>query len=285
MYLEYFKLRHWPFALTPDTHFFFNVPHVNEAMDTILHGLRLGEGLLKVTGEVGLGKTLLCRKLVNDLQADYAVVFLPNPVLTPGDLTKAIADELGVAFDFQQGYHAFLKVLLRQLIDMSGQSKRVVILVDEVQAMPDETLEALRLLSNLETERQKVLQIVLFAQPELDERLSQERFRSLRQRVGFSAHLSPLSPEQTRVYVEHRMLVAGCPVPQVFEKKALRVIHDASRGTPRLVNILCHKSLMVAFGRGAARVVGAHAHAAVADSVDLLGRVPPQSWWRRISGR
>ncbi len=192
MYLEHFGLTEPPFSLTPDTGYFFSYGHYADALNTLLVALKTGEGFIKVTGEVGTGKTLLCRKLLNTLDDGFVSAYIPNPMLTPYGLLTAMAEELGVSMDRHYGHHQLLKMISGRLIQFTAQGKRVVLCMDEAQAMPIETLEALRLLTNLETEKNKLLQVVLFAQPELDDKLRRQEIRQLKQRITFSYTLAPI---------------------------------------------------------------------------------------------
>ncbi|WP_297374520.1 AAA family ATPase [Acidiferrobacter sp.] len=268
MYERYFGLRELPFGLTPDTEYYFAHADQQEALNTLLAAVRMGEGFLKVTGEVGTGKTLLCRKLLAMLAADaqFMTAYIPNPTLDPLALIEAIATELAAPPAPGQGPHALARNLAAHLIECCAQGRRVVLCLDEVQAMPVETLESLRLISNLETEKRKLIQIILFGQPELDTRLEDRAVRQLRQRIAFSCRLGPLSLADTDDYLRHRLHVAGYEGPALFGKRALRVLYRASGGIPRLANILAHKSLMVAYGEGSTVVRARHMRLACADT-------------------
>ncbi|VAX02462.1 MSHA biogenesis protein MshM [hydrothermal vent metagenome] len=251
MYLEHFGLREMPFSLTPDTEFFYRYGAWQEAFEVLMVALRGGEGFIKISGEVGTGKTLLCRKLLASIdEGEFVTAWLPNPCLTPAALRMALADELGIRYPRNQGQHRLLTRINEALVDINASGRRVVVLLDEAQALPDDTLEALRLLTNLETEKRKLLQVVLFGQPELDERLAQPGLRQLRQRIGFSHHLRAIDREGLPGYLNHRLLVAGYHATPLFSAGAQAALFKASRGIPRLINILAHKSLMAAFGRG-----------------------------------
>jgi len=246
MYKAHFGLTEVPFGLTPNTQFYHPlVPHF-EALQVLTTALAAGEGFIKVTGEVGTGKTLICRKLLNELGDNYVIAYLPNPYLTPNEIRAAIASELSIDASLDQ--HQLTEALNHRLIALSAEDKQVVLLIDEAQMLPHETLEALRLISNLETESKKLLQVVLFGQPELDTRLQQDNLRQLRQRITFSYQLRPLLTNETSSYVEHRLTVSGYRGAPLFEAKALRLLHQASGGIPRLINILAHKCLMLSYG-------------------------------------
>ncbi|MDX1594928.1 MAG: AAA family ATPase [Gammaproteobacteria bacterium] len=266
MYLEHFGLREPPFRLTPDTDFLYLSPGHQEARNVLLVSLRSGEGFIKIIGEVGTGKTLLCRTLLNELGDDVVTAYLPNPCLSPNTFRTAFADELGVEYTPSHGMHKLLLATTRRLTELHAAGKQVVLLVDEAQAMPRDTLEAVRLLSNLETAKTKLLQIVLFAQPELDDRLQTRELRQLRQRITFAHTLRPLGPEDARAYLGHRIAIAGGHVHMLFERAAVDALCRASRGIPRLLNILAHKALMAAYGKGAPRVARAHAALAIEDT-------------------
>ncbi|MCK5640439.1 MAG: AAA family ATPase [Gammaproteobacteria bacterium] len=269
MYLEHFGLSEFPFSLTPDTGFFFPYGHYQDALNTLLVALKSGEGFIKVTGEVGTGKTLLCRKLLNTLGEGFHTAYIPNPALTPSALNLALADELGLVLARNIGQHRTLKEISKCLIELSAAEKKVVLCIDEAQAMPAETLEALRLLTNLETEKRKLLQVVLFGQPELDQHLARPSARQLRQRITFSHQLQPIDYDGVSAYVSHRLLVAGSAGTVQFQPKAMNDLYRASRGIPRLINILSHKALMACYGQGMKCVTGQHIKAAADDTEDV----------------
>jgi MSHA biogenesis protein MshM len=250
MYQEHFKLREAPFSLTPDPDYFYNYTGHQQALNVLLVALQSGEGLIKITGEVGTGKTLLCRKLIVALNNDFQTAYLPNPLLKPFELYQAFAEELGINIPSGITMHNLVKRITEQLVDLQKRGKKAVLCIDEAQAMPRETLEALRLFSNLETEKQKLLQIVVFAQPELNKMLESSDLRQLRQRITFSYDLPALDREAVTGYVNHRLKVAGHEDGALFDTAALDAVYRSSRGIPRLVNIICHKALMVAYGQG-----------------------------------
>ena len=278
MYLAHFGLREPPFGLTPHTGFYYGLPPHEEALEVLRWALSQGEGFIKVTGEVGTGKTLLCRKLLGELGSEAQPVrsaWLPNPHLTPDELRAALAHELGMPQ--QEGWLLDLTDRLhRHLISLHQAGCRVVVLIDEAQALPDETLEAIRLFGNLETESSKLIQVVLFGQPELDVRLGSAHLRQLRQRISFSYRLRPLRRDEARAYVEHRLQVSGYRGAPLFSASAQRLLWRAARGIPRLINILAHKSLMLAYGRGENHIDRALVRAAVRDTADAR-HLP---WWR-----
>jgi MSHA biogenesis protein MshM len=266
MYLQHYGLRELPFSLTPDTSFFFGYGHYRDAYNTLTVALQNGEGFIKVTGEVGTGKTLLCRKLLNSLGDDFVTAYIPNPYLTPSALIMAVADELGLEINSKEGPHRALKQITQRLLDLGNDGKKVVLCIDEAQAMPEQTMETLRLITNLETEKRKLLHVVLFGQPELDERLAQKSARQLRQRITFSYTLQPIDSDGIAAYLQHRLLVAGGNGEVSFDNDAVRQLYRGSGGFPRLINILAHKALMLGYGQGVKRIGGAQVKAAIADT-------------------
>ncbi|MFB0594331.1 MAG: MSHA fimbrial biogenesis protein MshM [Aeromonas hydrophila] len=280
MYLNHFGLQEAPFGLTPNTGFYYGLPPHEEALQVLNWALAQGEGFIKVTGEVGTGKTLLCRKLLSELGSEERPVrlaWLPNPHLNPAELRIALALELGLAVRDQSELDLTDRIH-RHLIALHQQGSRVVVLIDEAQALPDETLEAIRLFGNLETESSKLLQIVLFGQPELDTRLAKSHLRQLRQRIGFSYCLRPLRFDETRAYLEHRLQISGYRGAPLFGGRALRQLWRASRGIPRLINILAQKCLMLAYGQGARQIDSRLVRLAVRDTDDAR-RFVPRRWW------
>lgn len=267
MYTEHFGLEELPFTITPDTNFYFAVASHQETLNTLIVAARSGEGFIKVTGEVGTGKTLLCRKFLNSLEAeDFVTAYIPNPYVGPMTLLLGVADELGVEYPERLNQHRLLKLITDFLLETSKRGRRVVLCLDEAQALPIETLEALRLLSNLETERRKLLQVVLFGQPELNTKLSDPAIRQLKQRITFSCTLSPLDADDVEYYVSHRLRIAGYRGARLFTERALWRLSQGSRGVPRLINVLAHKALLAAYGEGTPYVNAQHVKAAIKDT-------------------
>lgn len=266
MYLTHFGLDRYPFTLTPDTEFFLDHGGFKEVLDVLECVLSSGEGFTKVTGEVGTGKTLMCRKLLNSLDERYVTAFIPNPFVNPRALQVALAKELGIKNSGKFGQYRLLELINARLLSLHAEGKQVVLLMDEAQSLPDESMEALRLLSNFETEKSKLLQVVLFGQPELDIRLQQSHLRQLRQRILFSCALEPIPHETLNVYVRHRLQVAGYRGKPMFSPSSLTLLQRASSGIPRLVNVLGHKALLAAFGRGDSAIDCGHIRKAIADT-------------------
>lgn len=278
MYLAHYGMSAAPFGLTPNTAFYVDLPIHQQAMAVLTVALGQGEGFIKVTGEVGTGKTLLCRKLLQEAPANWALAYLPDPNVSPLELRWALALELGLKHSGNIDPQQLGQLLQRQLVLLAQQQKQVVLLIDEAQALPDETLEALRLLTNLETEQRKLLQVVLFGQPELNQRLALYQFRQLRQRISFSYDLSVLSRAQVACYVSARLQVAGVS-NALFSQAALWLLHFYSRGIPRLINILAHKALMLGFGKAQQQVGYYQIVLAARDTDDVQTSLP---WWPLI---
>lgn len=267
MYKAHFGLREVPFSITPDTSYFFSFSSYQAALNTLLIAATNGEGFIKITGEVGTGKTLLCRKFLAMLSADFVTAYIPNPLLEPRSLMLALADELECAPDRNIDQHQLIKTINLKLLELANQGKRVLLCIDEAQALPIETLEALRLLSNLETEKRKLLQIVLFGQPELDRKLARSEIRQLTQRIIFHYQLQALSADEINIYVAHRLAIAGYSGPALFSPAALIALKIASGGVPRMVNVLAHKTLMLCFGQGKNRITAWHVTLAARDTL------------------
>jgi general secretion pathway protein A len=249
MYKDYFRFREEPFNITPDPRFLFLTGHHREALDHLLYGIRQRKGFICLTGEVGTGKTTLCRSLLGRLEARFHTALILNPILTQTQLLRAIIDEFGIAAD-QPDRLGYLNVLNRFLLQANAEGRDAVVIIDEAQDMSTQNLEMVRLLSNLETERQKLLQIVLVGQPELKERLAQRDLRQLAQRITVRYHLGQLSKRETERYLQHRLQVAhgGGIAPTVrFDAGAVKEIYRFSRGTPRLINAIGDKALLAGY--------------------------------------
>ncbi|TRY33913.1 ExeA family protein [Aliiglaciecola sp. M165] len=266
MYLYHYGIKELPFTLTPNTSYFFGLPSHKEAIAVLVTALKTGEGFIKVTGEVGTGKTLICRKLLNELPKDFVTAYIPNPYLSPAELRRSVASELNVALTDHADQQEFTHRIQQRLIHIHQENKGVVLIIDEAQALPMESIEALRLMTNLETESRKLLQVVLFGQPELDEKLALPELRQLKQRITFSYNLRLMDDDQVYQYVRHRMAVAGYQGTEIFNRKCCKRLFRASKGTPRIVNVLCHKALMLAYGEGKQAVTLQHIDMAINDT-------------------
>jgi len=276
MYLRHFGLVELPFGITPDTSFIYSANAHQEALNTLLIGLNSGEGFIKITGEVGTGKTLLCRRFLATLDDRHVAAYLPNPLLEPRMLLLAIAEELGLKLAGMDYHFHLIKDLNAYLLEIANQGKTVVVCIDEAQCMLLESLESLRLLSNLETEKRKLMQVILVGQPELDAKLSDPSVRQLRQRIVYHYRMPGLQSNELGHYLAHRLRIAGHPNGNLFEPSARRMIYWLSKGTPRLVNILAHKALLAAFGEGKANITTRHVRAAGKDTEG----VRPLHWWQ-----
>lgn len=276
MYESHFGFQKRPFSLSPDTGLFVNLPDHERCFQLLIHVLDSGEGFLKVVGDVGTGKTILCRKLLRYLETEkpdqFHSVYIPNPMLSPVGLYRAVGQELGLSFERQRDNDMLLHHITEQILALSESRKGVVIVVDEAQSLPAETLEALRLITNLETEDRKLVQIILFGQTELDRLLSEDRFRQLRQRITFSHYLQPLSRHDIRQYLEYRLNQSGYNGPPLFSDKAVNRLFSASDGVPRMINVLAHKALMAAFADHSLQVNNQHVQRAASD-----GTIPVHS--------
>lgn len=280
MYLYHFGMRELPFTLTPNTSYFYGLPSHQQALQVLLTALQTGEGFIKVTGEVGTGKTLLCRKLLNELPAHFVAAYIPNPYLSASELRRAVAHELGIDTAALADDQLVTQHIQQRIIELNQQNKAVVLIVDEAQALPLESLEALRLFTNLETESRKLLQVVLFGQPELDEKLGQRSIRQLKQRISFSFQLTHMDEDQTFHYVKHRIEVAGFRGDVPFDRGACKLLFKASHGIPRIVNVLCHKALMLAYGEGKNKVTRSHVRLAIKDTEAAH---QANSYWRLLA--
>ena len=266
MYLYHFGIKELPFTLTPNTNYFFGLPSHKEAIQVLLTAIKTGEGFIKVTGEVGTGKTLICRKLLNELPAHFMAAYIPNPYLTPTELRRAVASELNVVLTDHTDQQEFTQRIQQRLIHIHQENKGVVLIIDEAQALPIESIEALRLITNLETESRKLLQVVLFGQPELNDKLSLPELRQLKQRITFSYNLQLMDGDQVYQYVKHRMKVAGYSGSDLFDRQCCSLLFKASKGTPRIVNVLCHKALMLAYGEGLQKISPSQVKLAIKDT-------------------
>jgi len=276
MYLEHFGLNEPPFKVTPVTDFFFSGANRGEILDALVYAITDGEGIVKVSGEVGSGKTMLCRMLLDRLPTNLKAIYLANPSLSRDELLYAIADRLGLDLEGQR-VNVILQNLQNDLEAKYARGERCVVLVDEAHAMPLETLEELRLLYNLQVGKHKLLQIVLFGQPELDEKLAQSNMRQLKDRIVHHFTILPLSPKVIHTYLMFRMRAAGYKGPDNFSPAAEKLIGKASQGLMRRVNILADKSLLAAFVENTHAIEVRHVQAAIRDSE----MIPMRPWFSR----
>jgi len=266
MYYAHFGLKEPPFKITPNTEFFFSGGNRGAVLDALIYAITSGEGIIKVVGEVGSGKTMLCRMLQTLLPKKVESVYLANPSLAPEDILHAIAFELQLKLPKNADRLKVMHELQNYLVARHAAGKQAVIFVEEAQGMPLATLEEIRLLSNLETKHDKLLQIVLFGQPELDVNLNETQIRQLRERITHSFNLGPLQKNEIGDYLIFRLRAAGYFGPHLFSKSAIRMISKSAQGLVRRVNILADKSLLAAFSDNVYQVTPKQVRAAIKDS-------------------
>ncbi len=266
MYNDHFGLDRAPFRITPDTKLFYPGGARGEVLEALIYAVSSGEGIVKVVGEVGSGKTMLCRMLEERLAGKVDIVYLANPSLSPEDTLHAIALEMKLDVGSEANRLQVMHALQERLLEKHANNRQVVVFVEEAQSMPIATLEEIRLLSNLETNRDKLLQIVLFGQPELDNNLDMPEIRQLKERITHSFYLQPFTPEQMREYVNFRMRAVGYRGPDIFRSGAYRRMAKASGGLTRRINILADKALLAAFAEDTFDVGKRHVNIAVNDS-------------------
>ena len=276
MYTSFFGLQEKPFAITPDPRYLYLSERHAEALAHLLYGINEAGGFIQLTGEVGTGKTTVIRSLLEQLPGHADVALILNPRVTPAEFLLTICEELHIHVpESGRGSTKTLMDLIgRQLLDTHARGRRVVLIVDEAQNLSTETLEQVRLLTNLETATTKLLQIILIGQPELRALLDQPDLRQLAQRITGRYHLNPLSADETAGYVKHRMRVAGATA-EVFTPSALREIHRLSGGIPRVINVICDRALLGAFTQEDHRAGGALVRQAASE---VYGRPVPAPW-------
>lgn len=282
MYYSHFGLHQPPFKITPNTDFFFSGGNRGPILEALIYAITHGEGIIKVTGEVGSGKTMLCHMLQARLPAHVDTVYIANPSVSPEEILRAIAFELQIGVPREASRLELTQALHDFLLERHAAGRRVVVFVEESQSMPLETLEEIRLLSNLETRSDKLLQIVLFGQPELDRNLRDPRIRQLRDRITHAFHLEPLAEPEVHEYIMFRLRAAGYRGPDLFPPAAVRLIARASRGLTRRINVLADKTLLAAFAENTHTIRPRHVRAAMRDS-ELGAAEPPRISVRRIA--
>ena len=283
MYLEHYGLSEAPFRITPNTEFFFSGANRGATLDALIYAITHDEGIVKISGEVGSGKTMLCRVLMERLPANVVTVYLANPSLSREDILFALADELGVEAPKSRA-NAVLRSLQEHLIGLHGKGQQVVILIDEAHAMPIETLEEIRLLSNLETNHHMLLQLVLFGQPELNEILSRPNMRQLKERITHNFALEPMVRDDIDGYIDFRMRAAGYHGPKIFSDASVKLITRASLGLTRRINIIADKSLLAAFAENTHQITPRLIHAAIRDAEFGDFRPNRTKLWAAVGG-
>ncbi len=266
MYNEHFGLQQAPFRITPDTGLFYKGGGRGEILDALVYAIVSGEGIVKVVGEVGTGKTMLCRMLEERLPENVEIAYLANPSLKPDDILQAIALEMNLDIAPGSNRLKVMHAMQQRLLQKHAANRQVVVFVEEAQSMPIETLEEIRLLTNLETKREKLLQIVLFGQPELDQNLNQPSIRQLKERITHNFYLEPLKRNELRAYVNFRMRAVGYRGPDVFRSNASVSMTRASEGLTRRINILADKALLAAYANDRHEVTLKDVRKAINDS-------------------
>ncbi|MFT7471158.1 MAG: MSHA biogenesis protein MshM [Kiritimatiellia bacterium] len=271
MYIQHFGLTHYPFTQTPNTRYFLKLPSHQRAFDFVVQALQDESSFTKITGEAGTGKTMLCRKILSALEVletRYLTAFIPNPVLDEESIMYAIAEELRLNFDPAASYYELLKIIGEELIRLSALGMTAVLFIDEAQAMTEESLEAIRLLATIEKDSDGPipLQIILFGQLELDELLQRPALRELNRDLSDSYQLASLDRGDVEAYLDYRLIKAGYSGSNLFTEKAMDLLFNGSKGVPRLINILAHKALMIAFRKGDRVLTDKHVELAVADT-------------------
>lgn len=281
MYAEYFGLSELPFSIAPDPRYLFLSAHHREALDHLCYGAREANGFIQLTGEIGTGKTMLVRRLLKQMPEGVEIAFIFNPDVSRLGLLKSILVELGepvAGGDVERSELA--QAIYRYLLSAHARARRVVLVIDEAQRLAPEVLEEVRLLTNFETDRHKLLNVILVGQPELRETLARGDLRQLAQRVTARYHLGPLDLEETNAYIRHRLRLAGAP-GRIFSLRAVRKIQRYTRGVPRLINLVCDRALMAAYTQGLREVSSGMVSVAGRELAGLYSRrrMPAQSLW------
>jgi MSHA biogenesis protein MshM len=279
---EHFDLKELPFELTPNLRYYCDFRTHREIAAAVEHCMEKGEPIVKIIGEIGTGKTLLCRKIVNSLdEKGFMTLYVHNPLLSPESLLCAIADELEIEHDSSIRQPYLFKKIIGKLLQCYQENQRVVLFVDEAQTLSDEALESVRMLTNLESENQKLIQIVLLGQPELSDKIAQKQLRQLQQRITFSYKLEPLAANQIEYYITNRLKTAGHASGGIFTKKANELIYGASKGVPRVANVVAYRALLASYIRGNTLVDKESVKSAITDSQEIIGTVRPFLKWRK----
>jgi general secretion pathway protein A len=276
MYLEFFGLSEQPFSISPNTHFLYESHSHEVAMSTLKYGINDRMGFLLLTGEVGTGKTTIVRALLEQINKEVHTALIINPLLSVPELLRAITKDFGIRTRINTPQRQ-IEALNKFLLKINENGENALLIIDEAQNLSEEALEAIRLLTNLETHQHKLLQILLVGQPELNRKLEERKLRQLAQRITTKAHLEALDINDTMRYINHRIRIANGGGKVFFEPKACRVIHKETRGYPRLVNLLCHLALTSAYVRGTQMVDSESVFHAVAE---WRGMKKPSIWSR-----
>jgi len=283
MYYDYFGLKQAPFKITPDTSLFFPGGDRGAILDALIYAIISGEGIVKLVGEVGSGKTTLCRMLEKELPANVEIVYLANPSLSPDNILHAIAFELDLKVQAEDSRLKVMQELQNYLLERHAENKQIVVFVEEAQSMPIATLEEIRLLSNLETAQNKLLQIVIFGQPELDTMISKPEIRQLKERITYSFYLSPFKFDDVKDYINSRLRSCGYRSVDLFNEKAIKTISKYSNGLLRRINILSDKALLACYADNANVVTVKHVRLAARETEFVDKQNTPVTRWALIS--
>jgi general secretion pathway protein A len=287
MYAQFFGLKHEPFSIAPDPRYLFMSERHREALAHLLYGLAGGGGFVLLTGEIGAGKTTVCRCFLEQLPKRCNVAYIFNPKLTVTELLKSVCDEFHIPVPARapgtETVKDFLDPLNEYLLRTHAVGQNNVLIIDEAQNLSADVLEQLRLLTNLETSERKLLQIILIGQPELREMLARPELEQLAQRVIARFHLGALSEPETAQYIRHRMAIAGMNAPLPFDRPARERIHEWSRGVPRRINLLCDRALLGAYAEGKSRIDPAMIDKAATEVFDKPVPRAWSRWWRRLA--
>ncbi len=262
MYLDFYSLNEMPFNITPDPRFLYFSVHHKDAYDHIMYGINHRKGFIELTGEVGSGKTTLCRAVLSDLNSDVETAIILNPSLTETQLLKAMLNDFGLEVRGRDRL-GYIETLNRFLLERNRAGINVALFIDEAQDLSPQIMEQVRLLSNLETDQSKLIQIILCGQPELKKRLARPDLRQLKQRITVRYHIPPLTHKETSDYVRHRMRVAGASDDSIFNGDAIRELYKYAKGSPRLINAACDTALLAGYAGRSPRVKGSHIRRAI----------------------
>lgn len=273
MYKTFFNIDNLPFAIIPDVRFYCNLPSHEEAVNSITYSIANEDSLITVTGEIGVGKTLVCKKVMEILAKENTLCHIPNPSFGTDDFYRSILNQLGNPKSKDSGRYDLLTNIQNILIEYRKKNKTVIVIIDEAQLMNAQMLESVRLLTNLEHSNKKLIQIIMFGQPELDEQLERKDLRQFAQRVVFSYKIRTLTLDECNHYVVHRLIQAGHNTGSLFSPQALKHLHKYSQGVPRIINILAHKAMMFSYSRNIMQIDFDSIKAAIKDSPNAIGSI------------
>jgi len=247
MYTKYYGFKQRPFEISPDPRFLYMGENHREALAHLIYAVQVGKSFTVVTGEVGSGKTTLIQTLLKKVDGTVRMAHIFNPKLNPVDFLKYVCNDLGLKTGSNKSKGQILALFHNYLLECYARKEKVILLIDEAQALDPDLLEEVRLLTNLETPRSKLLQVILLGQPELDRTLADPNFRQLKQRISVRYRIAPLSKNDTKAYVRHRLRAAGARNPELFDAAALNAVYKYSKGIPRLINIVCDNALLTGY--------------------------------------